>query len=263
MRKLLLSFYCLPLIVSLSAQDSFQLAPPLLKYSSIFFSKQTSLTIKFIQPGAKVYYTTNNEEPTEQSNVYVKPVTISKNFTTIKAKAIGNNFTPSSTESVSFIKDGLPIKNVEFTKPNDKYPGSGSNTLFDNKGGNPAANNNTWLGYDCDTVTISLTLKKEKLIQSVLLNFLQNEPGWIFLPEQITAEWYNKKTNSYQLLATENISSEKETAGSSCVYRLLSSAQKIKTDKIRIHILVKKSIPSWHPGKGNHAWMFIDEVKVY
>ena len=263
MRKLLLNFYCLLFTVSLSAQDSFQLAPPLLKYSSIFFGKQTTLNIKFNQPGASVYYTTNGEEPTTQSNVYVKPITISQNFTTINAKAIGNNFIPSSTEAVVFIKDGLPIKNVEFTKPNPQYPGSGNNSLTDNKGGNTSANNNTWSGYNCDTVTISLALKKEKPVQSVLLNFLQNESSWIFLPEQITAEWYNKETGSYKLLAAENISSKKETAGSNCVYRLLSSAQKIKTDKIRIRILVKKSIPSWHPGKGNHAWMFIDEVKVY
>ncbi|RTL57440.1 MAG: hypothetical protein EKK37_15470 [Sphingobacteriales bacterium] len=47
MRNLLLSFYCLLFIVSLSAQDSFQQALPLLKYSSVFLSKQTTFNIEF------------------------------------------------------------------------------------------------------------------------------------------------------------------------------------------------------------------------
>lgn len=263
MRNLLLSFYCLLIIVSLSAQDSFQLAPPLLKYSSIFFSKQTTLSIKFNQPGAKVYYTTNGEEPTEQSNVYVKPITISKNFTVVKAKAMGKNFAPSSTESVVFIKDGLVIKNVDCTTPHPKYPGSGKNTLIDNNGGNTASGSATWFGYDCDTVSVLAELIKKQPVQSVLINFLQNEPGWIFLPDKISVQWFDEKTKTYRLFAEESIAGEKENAGSNCVYRLLPSAQKIKTNKIRIHILVKTSIPSWHPGKGNHAWMFMDEIKVY
>jgi hypothetical protein len=263
MRKLLLIFYCTTFCFSLLAQDKYQLAPPLLKYSSVFFSKQTSLSVKFVQAGAAVYYTTNGDEPTAQSKIYSKPIIISKNFTVIKTKAIGENFLPSLTATVEFIKDGLPINNVEYTTPNQKYPGNGNKTLIDNEGGNTAVNSNTWLGYDCDTVTISVNLKKKQTVQSVLLNFLQNESGWIFLPEQIKAEWYKQETKSYQLFTTVTINSDKENPGSSCVYRMLSTKQKIKTDKILIHIAVKKSIPSWHPGKGNHAWMFIDEIKVY
>ena len=35
----------------------------------------------------------------------------------------------------------------------------------------------------------------------------------------------------------------------------------VKTAKLLIKINTVKHIPGWHPGKGNHAWMFIDEIK--
>lgn len=263
MKRLLLLFSLLICLAKLHAQESFQLAPPLLKYSSIFFTKQTKVEIKFLQPGSAVYYTTNGEEPTENSAVYHEPVIIKQNFTVLKAKAIGKNFIASSTVVAVFIKDGLPVETIEYASPAKEYPGSGSNTLIDNKGGNISLSSNTWMGYDCDTVNIMLTLKKKMPVQKILINFLQNEASWIFLPDKIKAEWYDDKSKQFQLMGEEIIADEKEHPRSQCVYKIISSKQKHRTNKISLHIVVKKSIPQWHPAKGSHAWVFIDEVKLY
>jgi hypothetical protein len=32
---------------------------------------------------------------------------------------------------------------------------------------------------------------------------------------------------------------------------------------LKLVLLPLKIIPAWHPAKGNHAWLFIDEIKVY
>ena len=39
--------------------------------------------------------------------------------------------------------------------------------------------------------------------------------------------------------------------------------QKINTQKLKLVLLPLKKIPDWHNGKGNHGWLFIDEIKVY
>ena len=248
---------------ALFAQDTFQLAPPLLKYGSVFFRDKAIVEIKFAQSETEVRYTLNKEEPTINNPKYKIPINIKKNFATLKAKAFGSNFLPSETVAATFIKEGKAIQSIQQTTPNPKYPGSGANTLTDNKGGIEQLSSNTWMGYNCDSVTVILDLGKQQAINKVLLNFLQNESAWVFLPDEIIVKWFDKKTNRYQLFGKEKILTDKETSGSNCNYRIIGIKNKMETDKLLINIIVKKNIPFWHPAKGEHAWMFIDEIKIY
>lgn len=262
MKYYILLFF-VTLTLSVLAQDTFQLAPPLLKYNSIFFTDETVLEIKFAQSETTVHYTLNNSEPTLADPIYTKPIIIKNNFTTVKAKAFGEQFTPSVTCAVTFIKDGYAVKAVETTPPNAKYPGSGVNTLIDNNGGINQLGSNTWMGFNDDNVSIVMNLEKEQTVNKVLLDFLQNESSWIFLPEQITVSWYDNTARSFKNFGTENYIAEKETIGSHCNYKVIATKDNIKTNKILISILPLKKMPAWHQAKGEHAWMFIDEIKLY
>jgi len=256
-------FFIFIFFQQVKAQNSFQLAPPLFKYSSMFFSNEAEVEIKFAQPGTTVHYTLNNNEPTEKDPVYAKALVLKNNFTTLKAKAFGTNFLPSETVEVTFIKDGKKIKTIASTQADLKYPGNGGQSLTDNKGGIDQQNSNTWLGYNCDTVTVNIELERPQPVKQVLLNFLQNEGSWIFLPEQILIYGFDKKTGSFLPLGKEVIAGDKETSGSRCVYQMISAKESTTTNKLLINILVKKAIPEWHPAKGRHAWMFVDEIKIY
>ncbi len=57
-----------------------------------------SVSISCATPGATIRYTTNGNEPTENSNHYSSPISIS-NTTTIKAKAFKTGYLPSQTAS--------------------------------------------------------------------------------------------------------------------------------------------------------------------
>jgi hypothetical protein len=261
--KTILFFSLSCISYSLFAQPIFQLAPPLLKYAGVFFANKTTVEMKFAESGTAVHYTLNNAEPTTQDPVYSNPITIKNNFSTVKAKAFGNNFYSSETVAVTFVKAGKAIQSVQQTTPDKKYPGSGTGTLVDNKGGIEQLSSNTWMGYNCDTVTVALQFKKPQKIDKVLFSLLQNESSWIFLPDVVIVDWYDKMANNFKPFAREEFITEMETQGSHCCLQVVTAKNKITTDKILISILVKKSIPAWHPAKGEHAWMFIDEVKVY
>lgn len=247
----------------LSAQEPYQLAPPLLKYTSVFFTNKARIEIKFAQAGTAVYYTLDNREPTEKDAVYTVPINVSKNLVTLKTKASGIGFLPSETVATTFIKEGKRVQSVQYTLPDAKYPGSGSNTLIDNKGGMLPLSSSTWMGYTCDTVTITMNMEKQEYVKDILLNFLQSESSWIFLPEQIIVYWFDLKTKSFQPFGKELISSAKETPGAHCNYQMITAKNEVRTNKILINILVQKKIPQWHAAKGEHAWMFIDEIRVY
>jgi hypothetical protein len=103
--------------------------------------------------------------------------------------------------------------------------------------------------------------KKEK-VSSVLVDMLQDEASWIFLPEQMQVYYYNEKQNSFVLLTKELLSFEQQSTKTT-VSKIIHFQQEIVTDKLQLVLFPLKDIPDWHTAKGNHAWLFIDELKVY
>ena len=250
-------------IAVLSAQESFQLAPPLLKYPSVFFTKEAKIEMAFAEPNTEIHFTTNGAEPTQNDLIYKTPLSITTNFTTVKARVFSKIYQASDVVAATFIKDGLPIHSVECTPPNPKYAGSGATTLIDNKGGTTNISNKTWLGFQTDTVEIVLNLNKKEKVNKVLVNLLQDYGSWIFLPEHIEIYSFNSKTKTFQLVGNQIFNQEKEVKGSFCTPSVLTVKKGVKTDKIKLQLYLVKQIPNWHAGKGSRSWIFIDEIKVY
>lgn len=252
----LAGFYC-------EAQSPVQLAPPLLKYHSVFFKKTTDVEIKFAQQGTQIHYTLNNQPPTEQSEIYTKSIHINKSFTTVKAFVSGDGFLPSEMVTATFIKDGIKIKSVQQSPANARFQGSGASTLIDNEGGITDMNASTWLGYQQDAVEINMLLEKKQALSSVLINCLQNQGSWIFLPAQISVFYFDESKQSFELLGEQlNVANEKISTAS-CQPIIIAAPKKISTEKIKIILKGIKSLPEWHAGKGQPGWLFIDEIKLY
>jgi len=263
MKKAFLPILTILFFYNCCAQNAFQLAPPMLKYHSVFFKTSEMVSMQFAQPGTKIFFTLNGKEPTQNDSYYTKPILIQKAFTTLKTKVFGNGFLPSETLAVKFIKDGLKIKSVQTTEPNEKFPGNGPQTLFDNKGG--VANNQSkdFMGYQTDSVTINVLLEKKQKITSVLLDFLCDYGSWVFLPQSIRVYYFDDIKNEFRFLAEKEIGADSSQQGSTTVFEKLNANKKVLSNRIKILLKPLSSIPAWHPGKGQHGWMFIDEIKIY
>jgi len=242
-------------------QPLFQLAPPMLKYQSVFFKGNTSFEIVFNQPGADVYYTLNGNEPTESDAVYSGAVPVTKN-TVVKVKAFGKDFLPSETETATFINDGKAIRKIHFSKPNESYANAKATILQDNVGGITNYRSGTWLGYDSDSVTITVDLVKKEKINSVLINLLQDQNNWIFMPEALFVYYFDDGGKKY-LPVGKQIFSHDGPGAKQCIVQEIGPSSAISAQKIKVVLLPIKKIPDWHNGKGKHGWLFIDEIKVY
>ena len=248
-------------IAVLSAQDTFQLAPPILKYPSLFFTKEAKIEMAFAEPNTEIHFTTNGEDPTLNDAIYKGPlptlsgsaISITTNFTTVKARVFSKIYQTSDVVAATFIKDGLPIKSVDCTPPNPKYAGLGATSLIDNKGGTTVLSSKTWLGFQTDTVEIVLNLNKKLAVKKVLLNLLQDYGSWIFLPEKIDVFTFDNKTKTFQLVGNQIFNQEKEVKGSICTPSVLTLKKGVKTDKIKVQLFLVKSIPDWHAGKGSRS----------
>jgi Fn3 associated len=262
MRQLFVFVLCI-MPACLLAQQRYRLTPPMMQYPSVFFDKQVLVDLAFAYPNTTIRYTLNQKEPTLNNQIYRKPVLINQHLITLKAKVFGNPYLPSETIAATFIQAGQAIAQVEQSLPHPNYPGSGKNALIDLQGGIPQVSHHNWMGYQIDTVQIQLTLQKTAPVKSILLNFLQNESAWIFLPETILVQWFNQATGAYEPFGQLNNQATKPSFKNTCVYQMVHAKRAAQTNQLLIQLLVKKSIPDWHPAKGEHAWMFIDEIKVY
>jgi Fn3 associated len=270
MKRLIIFLFFLFCFRSLHAQDSFQLAQPLAKFESAFFKNSTRFELKFAHPGAKIYYTLNNKmppgsfkDPTPQDNLYKKPLIFKNSFTTIRARVFSSNYRPSETVEFSFARDGKQIKKITSTAANSKYPGTGDSSLFDNKGGIMDLSSKTWIGFDKDTVNFLIDLTKTETVNSGLLSFLQNEDSWIFLPESILVYYFEENKKSYLPFGSEILFPEAKSPAKVNFRFIFPEQRGIKTNKLMINLITVKKIPDWHPAKGQHAWCFIDEIKIY
>ncbi len=242
-------------------QSSFQLAPPILKYQSAFFAGNTSFEVVFNQPGAEVHYTLNGNEPTEHDAVYSGAVPLSGK-TIVKVKAFGKDYLPSETVSATFVNDGKAIKKVQFSKPNESYANAKATILNDNIGGIVNYHSETWLGYDNDTVTVTVELVKKEKINSILINLLRDENSWIFMPQALFVYYYDDVRKKY-LAAGKQVFKHDEPGTKKSIAEEIRPSSPISAQKLKIVLLPIKKIPDWHNGKGNHGWLFIDEIKVF
>jgi len=263
MKQLILLFPIFLIVAICKGQTPVQLAPPLLKYQSVFFKKSAKVELEFAQQGTQIYYTLNNRTPTLKDKVYRKPIQIKKSFTTLKAMVAGDGFGSSEIVNAIFIKDGLSIQSVQQTPANERFPGNGANTLIDNEGGLPAIGSGSWLGYQQDSVEVNIVMEGKPTLSSVLVNSLQDQGSWVFLPEQIRVYQFDESSQSFQLVGERLNQVSGNIPGASCVPIQVPFSKKIVSGKIKIIIRGMKSLPEWHPGKGQQGWLFIDEIKLY
>lgn len=249
-------------VINVTAQQ-FQLAPPMVKYTSVFFTDTVSVTMEFAQKGTTIHYTNDGSEPSITSKQYTGPVVINKHLTTLKAKVFAKEYLPSEAVAITFIRQGLPVKAVGFTTPHPQYSGNGSSDiLFDNKGGIPDFTNKNWVGFQQDTVEINITLKQKTAIRSVLFNVLQDYGAWIFFPSK--AELLINDVKGQQTVIGEMNIVPKQNEMSKTVHPFtFHLSKKIITDKMVLRLQLLKNIPAWHPGNGQPAWIFIDEIKLF
>jgi len=258
--RIRLTGFMLLIVFCVQAQDHYQLAPPLISYSSAFFKDSMPVHIRFNQPGAEVRYTLTGEEPDKNAPLYKKPIII-RQAGTLKVKSMSKGFGPSETISIGFEKMGLPVKDISYSRPNEYYASLPKNILSDGVGGNSNFRSGNWLGYDSDTVSITVELEKPALVSHVLLNLLQDENSWIFLPEQILAYYQDTATGKFLPFAKETFQHE-GPATRACSLRQLEARSPAVTTKLLLEIQVLKKMPDWHASKGSHAWLFIDEIII-
>jgi alpha-L-fucosidase len=208
--------------------------------------------------GMTIRHTLDGSEPTSKSARYTGPIRLT-NSSTLKAVAVFRGELSPEPTVAQFIKC-MKVKEAAFEKPySDKYPGQGDATIINGRRGTLDFHDGEWLGFNGDDVVLTLDLGGIRSIKKITAGFLQEQGAWIFLPSEVKffvsgdgVNWTSAGELKKPIEQTERVVVKDLT----CV---------IGNAKSRFVRIAAKNIgvcPSWHPGAGDKAWLFVDEVIV-
>jgi sialate O-acetylesterase len=208
----------------------------------------------------EIRYTTDGNEPNRHSELYKEPFHIKKSAM-LRGRAFKGE-TASTLISSLDIKFHLAFgKTPELKYPyNNNYKASGANALTDGLRGSKNFRDGYWQGYHANDLEATMDLGKEKKINKISTGFLQSLNDWIFFPKSV--EFFisdNGKDYSSVGLVTSD-ESFLQLALEKKDYELILKGTKARYIKIKASSV--KVCPEGHPGEGEKAWLFADEIVV-
>ncbi|MEO6303817.1 MAG: GH92 family glycosyl hydrolase, partial [Bacteroidia bacterium] len=234
-------------------------APIILSASQVFQDKVEITILPLNLNAGKIFYTIDGTEPTASSKIYSKPFFIETNCT-IKAITFSDNENSAITEARFFkLKNNYDVQLV--SKPNPQYSSDGGQSLIDGIYDELNWRKGNWLGFQYQDFECIVDMKKKKDIDHFSIECLQDSRSWILYPTVVY--YYGSDDNkNYKLI--DSVS--KDVAAND--YKLqIQRFEKRLSKKVSyryIKIIAKNfgKLPEWHEGKGDGAFIFVDELEI-
>jgi putative alpha-1,2-mannosidase len=237
--------------------DSLIVPNPAFISQSRTFKQPMSIAMNCADPLAKIYYTTDGSTPTNESNVYVNPITIS-NTTTFKAIAIKNGKKSFvNTGTFTMLRGNLKLSLTNKYLPN--YAAAGNEALIDGITGTSNWRLGNWQGYQGKDMEAVIDLGQIKPVKQVSLGTVQDTQAWIVFPKEVQFALSDDGKN-YRTVATVNPKigvDSMESQTQNFTAPLTGRARYIKVTARQYGPL-----PQWHESKGSQSYIFVDEITV-
>ena len=238
------------------------LTPPMVGNEEFILPGNEKIELKHQVGGVSIRYTTDGSDPdSTTSPVYNSPLAVD-GFTMVKAKAIRTGWYSSPVASFTFFKKGIKPSRAELINPpNEKYKGNGAATLFDLKKG--LAENfgdAAWLGFREKPFAAVFYFDTAQTINSISISYNESVQSYLMPPAEVEI-WAGDEKDKLKLL--KKATAKQPTKEEKNIVRVEGLKIDIPQSTYKCYKIVAKNVsklPAWHPGKGDKAWIFIDEI---
>lgn len=206
---------------------------------------------------APIYYTLDGSEPTTASEKYTDVIKIDKPCTlrTIAIRPSGSS--KITNDEISFSKSSM--KPITMLQPiNKQYEFSGATVLVDGMTGNMNYKTGRWIAFYTNDLEAVIDLKEATEISSMTLHTCVEKGDWIFDTRGITVS-VSDDNQTFKEVASEAYPAMKESDPNQ-IYTHELKFDPVKTRYVKVKALSEQKIPSWHGGKGNPGFLFVDEI---
>jgi len=237
--------------------DSILVSVPIIKNHLQIFKDSLKIGILNSNKSSKVFY---RILPNEKFEYYRTPFTITSTSTIETFEQIGTK--NSAKVSSQFFKRPNHWKIEVLKKYNPQYTASGDLGLIDGLRGDLNWKKGNWQGYQPHDVEAIIQLDKPMDINSVKAGFLQDSRSWILYPTEL--EVYTSQDGiNYEKVGT--FKNNKDPKDEEVSIQELGGNITSKNKQINLVKIIAKNfgkLPEWHQGKGEDAFIFIDEILI-
>lgn len=246
----------------LSAQP-YRLAPPQIRCEQVFFEKNTEVRLFFDLKGATIQYTLDGSEPSEQSEMYRKPISIDRDVR-LQARVFHPDYLPGESVRLDLFRRGTsPVPPLRLGyAPADEYGGAAGNydRLIDGRIGSDDLHDGAWIGLQGKPLKAYAVWRDEQVVQSVKLSTLTNTGAWIFPPVRIQV-FVAGEDAIYRMVQELSLPAPGDgTRPEEGRHTYIITFPPERCTRMRVEAIPWGALPSWHPGAGAQAWLFVDEI---
>jgi len=219
-------------------------------------NKNDKITIT-APPGLEIRYTLDGSEPGRQSLLYTVPLSFEENQE-IRAKTFNESGESLTVKATLIGTDRTkPIYSQPFSR---KYSAGGYYALCDGISGSKEYTDGKWQGFSGVSPEIMFTLPSSCYVSEISMQVLDNQRSWIFFPRKVSV-LVSVDGEKWKQLPDVNFTIEKRE------YEMDVKEIKFPCNTPDIRFVKAKfdatgNCPDWHPGMGNPAWIFVDEIKI-
>jgi uncharacterized membrane protein len=238
-----------------------QLTPPILENEEDLLTGPTALRMKHYIQGTMIRYTLDGSEPDSIHSPLYDDKVVLKGNTVLKARAYKSGWLSSNLlQHYFFSTTYTPDSAALLMPPEPKYKADGAATLIDHEKGSRNIGDGKWLGFRNNDAKIELFFKAPKEVKNVTVSILRNIDGYIMPPYQVQL-WGG--TDKHHMKPLGNLKPEQPVKGTpNSIIPLEINFDPVKVSYLQLLMKPLPSLPSWHPGKGQKGWIFVDEIML-
>jgi uncharacterized membrane protein len=236
------------------------LPAPTVSLDSALFTSRATVSLGGSIPGAEIRYTLDGSAPTPASRLFTEPFAITASAR-VRAIAIKEGWVTSPVgEAVALRRGFAPVAIRLSAPPNPEYPGQGEITLRDGVLGSNVFRSPAWLGYRQNDLVATIDLGTAETVGEVAVSILENTASWIFPPAAIDIS-VSGDGATYRPVAS---GAYDDPGGDRAASRSLlrESFDPVQARWLRVRVRRFGVLPEWHPGSGEPAWLFVDEILI-
>jgi predicted alpha-1,2-mannosidase len=143
---------------------------------------------------------------------------------------------------------------------NKQYSADGDQGLIDGLMGDTDWRKGRWQGYQGQDFEAVIDLQKLTPVTSISANFLQDTRAWIILPVVVRFEGSADSIHFEEIGTLYNVVPDTSMKVQTLEFTKDTINEKYRY--IRVKALNYGKLPSWHPGRGEDAFIFIDEISI-